>query len=143
MAGSGRSQTAFPGHKASNLEGGPGPSRTLAGPYRQRPVRTGLAAVRFHAWAAYLTRSPSPRSWWGLTGGACASLPGRNLPIRRPTRRSAPTSAKTPPSSRWPVRQALDADRFDESYAAGSRLGEQEAVAAVRDRRGASSAVPW
>jgi predicted ATPase len=40
------------------------------------------------------------------------------------------------------VRQALDADRFDESYAAGSRLSQQEAVAAVRDWRGASSAAP-
>jgi hypothetical protein len=40
------------------------------------------------------------------------------------------------------VRQALDADRFDEAYAAGSRLSQQEAVAAVRDRRGASSALP-
>ena len=40
------------------------------------------------------------------------------------------------------VRQAVDADRFDEAYAAGSRLSQQEAVAAVRDRRGARSAVP-
>ena len=35
------------------------------------------------------------------------------------------------------VRQALGADRFGESYAAGSRLSQQEAVAVVRDRRGA------
>ena len=33
------------------------------------------------------------------------------------------------------VRQALGADRFDQPYAAGSRLSQQEAVAAVRDRR--------
>ena len=33
------------------------------------------------------------------------------------------------------VRQALGADRFGEAYAAGSRLSQQEAVAAVRDRR--------
>ena len=33
------------------------------------------------------------------------------------------------------VRQALGADRFGESYAAGSRLTQQEAVAVVRDRR--------
>jgi hypothetical protein len=33
------------------------------------------------------------------------------------------------------VRQALG-DQFDEPYAAGSRLSQQEAVAAVRDRRG-------
>ena len=40
------------------------------------------------------------------------------------------------------VREALGADRFDQAYAAGSRLSQQEAVAAVRDRRGASSAAP-
>ena len=40
------------------------------------------------------------------------------------------------------VRQALGADRFGESYAAGSRLSQQEAVAAVRDRHGAGSAAP-
>jgi predicted ATPase len=33
------------------------------------------------------------------------------------------------------VRQALGADRFDQPYAAGSRLSQQEAVAVVRDRR--------
>jgi ATP/maltotriose-dependent transcriptional regulator MalT len=40
------------------------------------------------------------------------------------------------------VRQALGADRFDELAAAGSRLSQQEAVAAVRDRRGAGTAAP-
>jgi hypothetical protein len=40
------------------------------------------------------------------------------------------------------VRQALGADRFDQPYTAGSRLSQQEAVAAVRDRRGASSSAP-
>jgi hypothetical protein len=40
------------------------------------------------------------------------------------------------------VRQALGADRFGESYAAGSRLTQQEAVAAVRDRRGVSRSAP-
>jgi ATP/maltotriose-dependent transcriptional regulator MalT len=35
------------------------------------------------------------------------------------------------------IRQALGADRFDEAFAAGARLNRQEAVAAVRDRRGA------
>ena len=35
------------------------------------------------------------------------------------------------------VRQALGPDRFDQVFAAGSRLSQQEAVAAVRDRRGA------
>jgi predicted ATPase len=38
------------------------------------------------------------------------------------------------------VRQAVGADRFDQVYAAGSRLNEREAVAAVRDRRGAGAA---
>ena len=40
------------------------------------------------------------------------------------------------------VRQALGADRFDELYAAGSRLSQQEAVAAAHDRRGAGAAAP-
>jgi hypothetical protein len=40
------------------------------------------------------------------------------------------------------VRQALGADRFDQLYAAGSPLSQQEAVAAVRDRRGAGTAAP-
>jgi tetratricopeptide (TPR) repeat protein len=38
------------------------------------------------------------------------------------------------------VRQALGEDRFDQVYAAGSRLSQQEAVAAVRGRRGAGTA---
>jgi hypothetical protein len=37
------------------------------------------------------------------------------------------------------VRQALGADRFEEVFAAGARLTQQEAVAAVRDRRGAAT----
>jgi hypothetical protein len=40
------------------------------------------------------------------------------------------------------VRQALGADRFDQMYATGSRLSQQEAVAAVRDRRGAGTEAP-
>ena len=40
------------------------------------------------------------------------------------------------------VRQALGADQFDEPYAAGSRLSQQEAVAAVRERRGGGTAAP-
>jgi hypothetical protein len=34
------------------------------------------------------------------------------------------------------IRQALEADRFDQAFGADSRLGQQEAVAAVRDHRG-------
>jgi hypothetical protein len=37
------------------------------------------------------------------------------------------------------VRQALGADRFNQVFAAGARLNRREAVAAVRDRRGAST----
>jgi predicted ATPase len=38
------------------------------------------------------------------------------------------------------IRQALGADRFEEVFAAGARLNQQEAVAAVRDRRDADTA---
>jgi predicted ATPase len=38
------------------------------------------------------------------------------------------------------IRQALDADRFDQVFAAGARLNRREVVAAVRDRRGAGTA---
>jgi predicted ATPase/class 3 adenylate cyclase len=38
------------------------------------------------------------------------------------------------------IRQALDADRFDEVFAAGARLNRREVVAAVRDRRAADTA---
>jgi hypothetical protein len=34
------------------------------------------------------------------------------------------------------IGEALGADRFDELFAAGSRLNQQDAVAAVRDRHG-------
>jgi hypothetical protein len=37
------------------------------------------------------------------------------------------------------IRQALGPDRFEEVFAVGARLNQQEAVAAVRDRRGAST----
>jgi hypothetical protein len=37
------------------------------------------------------------------------------------------------------VRQALGADRFDQAFAAGSRLTQRQAVAAVRDRRDAGT----
>jgi predicted ATPase/class 3 adenylate cyclase len=38
------------------------------------------------------------------------------------------------------VRRTLGADRFEEVFAAGARLNQREAVAAVRDRRGAGAA---
>ena len=37
------------------------------------------------------------------------------------------------------IREALGASAFDEKYAAGARLSRREAVAAVRDRPGAST----
>jgi ATP/maltotriose-dependent transcriptional regulator MalT len=40
------------------------------------------------------------------------------------------------------VRQALGVDRFDQLYAAGSRLSRQQAVAAVHDPRGATASPP-
>jgi predicted ATPase len=40
------------------------------------------------------------------------------------------------------IRQALDADRFDQVFAAGARLNRREAVAAVRDRRDAGATAP-
>ncbi len=38
------------------------------------------------------------------------------------------------------VRLALGADRFDQAFAAGAQLNQQEAVAAVGDRHGAGAA---
>jgi hypothetical protein len=40
------------------------------------------------------------------------------------------------------LRQALEADHSHEAFAAGARLNQREAVAAVRDRRGAGTAAP-
>jgi predicted ATPase len=40
------------------------------------------------------------------------------------------------------VRRALGRDQFDEPYAAGARLSQQEAVAAVRDQRHTGTAAP-
>ena len=37
------------------------------------------------------------------------------------------------------IRQAVDADRFDQGFAAGTRLNRREAVAAVRDQQGAAT----
>jgi hypothetical protein len=40
------------------------------------------------------------------------------------------------------IRQALGADRFEEVFAGGARLSQREAVAAVRERRGAAATDP-
>ena len=37
------------------------------------------------------------------------------------------------------IRQALDAHRFDQAFAAGGRLSQREAVAAVRDRNSSTA----
>jgi hypothetical protein len=49
-----------------------------------------------------------------------------------------PASGANPPQTRG----ALAAGRFDEVFAAGARLNLREAVAAVRDRRGAGTTPP-
>jgi hypothetical protein len=38
-----------------------------------------------------------------------------------------------------PIRQALDAHRFDQVFAAGARLNRREVIAAVRDPRGTAA----
>jgi predicted ATPase len=40
------------------------------------------------------------------------------------------------------IREALGTDRFDEAFAAGSRLNQEDAVNAVRDRRGQGAPAP-
>jgi hypothetical protein len=40
------------------------------------------------------------------------------------------------------LRQGLEADHFHEVFATGARLNQREAVAAVRDRRGAGTTGP-
>jgi hypothetical protein len=37
------------------------------------------------------------------------------------------------------IRRAVDADRFDQGFGAGTRLNRREAVAAVRDQQGAGT----
>ena len=56
----------------------------------------------------------------------------RAWPMLRPTGTELPAQ----------LRQALGADRFDQAFAAGSRLNQREAVAAVRDERGTSAQTP-
>jgi hypothetical protein len=40
------------------------------------------------------------------------------------------------------VRQTLGADRFDQAFAAGSRLSQREAVASARSQRGTGARAP-
>ena len=55
---------------------------------------------------------------------------------RRAGRRVWPTLRRAEAELVTRVREALGADRFEEVFAAGSRLSQQEAVAAIRDRPG-------
>jgi hypothetical protein len=61
---------------------------------------------------------------------------------RRAGRRAWPSFRREEAEVVAQVRGALGANRFDEAFAAGSRLNLREAVAAVRDQRGASTPAP-
>jgi tetratricopeptide (TPR) repeat protein len=55
---------------------------------------------------------------------------------RRVGLRAWPMLRPTETELRTRLRQALGADRLDQAFSAGSRLNQQQAVAAIRDRRG-------
>jgi hypothetical protein len=55
---------------------------------------------------------------------------------RRADLRAWPMLRPTEPELRAKLRQALGADRLDQAFSSGSRLNQQQAVAAIRDRRG-------
>jgi hypothetical protein len=61
---------------------------------------------------------------------------------RRAGLRAWPTAQRGPAEPVAQVRQALGAERFEQIFAAGARLNQREAVAAVRDQRGARAAFP-
>jgi tetratricopeptide (TPR) repeat protein len=61
---------------------------------------------------------------------------------RRVGRRAWPSLRRGDAELVAQTRGALGADRFDEVFAAGARLNRREAVAAVRDRRGAGTTPP-
>jgi len=61
---------------------------------------------------------------------------------RRAGLRAWPTAQRGPAEPVAQVRQALGAERFEQIFAAGARLNQREAVAAVRDQRGARTAFP-
>ncbi|HKA99084.1 MAG TPA: DUF4062 domain-containing protein [Streptosporangiaceae bacterium] len=61
---------------------------------------------------------------------------------RRAGRRAWPSLRREEAEIVAQVRGALGANRFDEAFAAGSRLNLREAVAAVRDERGARAPAP-
>jgi predicted ATPase len=61
---------------------------------------------------------------------------------RRAGLRAWPAAQRGPAEPVAQVRQALGAERFDQLFAAGARLNQREAVAAVRDQRRARAAFP-
>jgi hypothetical protein len=61
---------------------------------------------------------------------------------RRAGLRAWPTMRRGGAELVAPARQALGADRFDQVFAAGTRLNQREAAAAVHDRPGASTTAP-
>jgi hypothetical protein len=65
-----------------------------------------------------------------LLAGAADGLHGRAGMRTWPTRRRGEAELVTD------VRQALGVDRYGQVFGAGSRLSQQQAVAAVRDRPG-------
>ena len=69
-----------------------------------------------------------------------ALLAGAAEGLLRAGLRAWPTAQRGPAEPVAQVRQALGAERFEQIFAAGARLNQREAVAAVRDQRGATKA---
>jgi hypothetical protein len=108
-----------------------------------RLVRGDLATLlseRFAAGRPGATQ-PTPRSRGPRPlPAATTSLVGRAQAIDELTSLLARPEVRlvtlTGPGGVGKTRLALGADRFDEVFAAGARLTQREAVAAIRDRRG-------
>jgi predicted amidohydrolase YtcJ len=107
------------------------------------PVDRARSVAEFTATVAAAARDAAPGEWiltsisWHESNLAENRVPTlaeldtaalRARPMLRPTTTELMTI----------LRQALGADRLDEVFSAGSRLTRQQAVAAVKDRRGAS-----
>jgi hypothetical protein len=72
----------------------------------------------------------------GLPAKAVIRTPDRRLRVGLRTWSTRRYGATDPISQ---AREALGADRFDHVFAAGSRLNQQEAVAAIREQHGAGT----